>query len=79
MLVEYLRIDDPVGCIGVHCVGGIWGMVAVGLFAEHDRVEGFSQQYGLLKGGSVRLLGVQVLACVSIISWSALTTFLQVG
>lgn len=36
-------------------------------------------QYGLLKDGSIRLSDVQVVACVSIISWSALmTTFLQV-
>ena len=28
-----LRIDDPVGAVAVHCLNGIWGTVAVGLFA----------------------------------------------
>ena len=71
-------VDDPVGCIGIHCCSGIWGMLAVGLFAEHDKAEGFSTQYGLLKGGSIKLLGVQLAACVSIIAWSVVTTFCQV-
>ena len=29
-----LRIDDPVGAIGVHGAGGIWGVLCVGLFAD---------------------------------------------
>lgn len=33
-LLDYkLHIDDPVGAVAVHCLNGIWGTIAVGLFA----------------------------------------------
>jgi Amt family ammonium transporter len=32
-LVEYMRIDDPIGAWAVHGANGIWGTLAVGLFA----------------------------------------------
>lgn len=72
-----LKIDDPVGCIGTHAVAGIWGMIAVGLFVEEERLEGFSDVHGLFKGGSAKLLGVQILACVVIAAWAGFTTWLQ--
>lgn len=28
-----LKVDDPVGAVAVHCVNGMWGTIAVGLFA----------------------------------------------
>ena len=31
--LEYLRIDDPIGAVPVHCVCGIWGTLSLGLFA----------------------------------------------
>ncbi|PFX19288.1 putative ammonium transporter 3 [Stylophora pistillata] len=76
-IIDRLKVDDPVGCIGTHAVAGIWGMIAVALFVEEDELEGFSDVRGLLKGGSAKLLGVQILACVVIGAWSALTTWLQ--
>ena len=71
------KIDDPVGCIGTHAVAGIWGMIAVGLFVEEEPLEGFSEVRGLLKGGSIKLLGVQILACVVVAAWAGFTTWLQ--
>ncbi len=50
-------------------------MVAVGLFAEKDLLEGLSKHGGLLRGGGFYLLGVQLLACVCLIAWAATTTF----
>jgi Amt family ammonium transporter len=32
-LLEYLRIDDPIGAVPVHGICGIWGTVSLGLFA----------------------------------------------
>ena len=56
--------------------GGFWGMIAVGLFAEKDLLEGFSAHAGLFHGGGFYLLGVQFLACVCCTLWSGTTTFL---
>jgi len=61
-----LKVDDPVGAVAVHGVCGVWGTVAVGLFA----VEG-----GLFYGGGASLLGVQSLGVVTIAAW----TFATVG
>jgi len=61
-----LKIDDPVGAVAVHGVCGIWGTIAVGLFA----VEG-----GLFYGGGAGLLGVQSLGVLAIAAW----TFATVG
>ena len=33
-LLEWLRVDDPVGVIPVHLVASLWSLVSVGLFAE---------------------------------------------
>ena len=33
-LMEYLRIDDPVGAVSVHGFNGIWGTLSLGLFAS---------------------------------------------
>ena len=51
-------------------------MLAVGLFAEKDLLEGFSSYAGLFHGGGFYLLGVQLLACVCFILWSGTVTFL---
>ena len=56
--------------------GGFWGMIAVGLFAEKDQLEGFSAHAGLFHGGGFYLLGVQFLACICFIVWSGTSTFL---
>ena len=72
--MEKLKVDDPVACVPIHGLAGVWGMLAVGLFAERETDEGFSQYTGAFKGGGFHLLGVQLLACVSFAAWSLLTT-----
>ena len=34
LLLEYFRIDDAIGAVPVHCAAGIWGTLAVALFAD---------------------------------------------
>eukprot|EP00058_Branchiostoma_floridae_P020957 XP_002606447.1 hypothetical protein BRAFLDRAFT_67699 [Branchiostoma floridae] len=75
-LIGRLRIDDPVGVVTVHVVGGVWGMLTVGLFLRPDRVAGLTNYAGLIYGGGWYILGVQTLACVVIIAWAVLTSFL---
>ncbi len=56
-----LHIDDPVGAVGVHFANGIWGTLAVGLFATDT---------GLFYGGGFRQLGVQALGIVAILAYT---------
>ena len=68
-------IDDPVHCITTHGITGLWGVVVVGLFVEKNPL--MSKNYGVFKGGSWKVLGVQVLTAVSIVLWTSLTTFVE--
>lgn len=71
-LLERRRIDDPVGAISVHCLNGIWGTLAVGLFAQDSYVQnslGYAVN-GLFFGGGMGLLGVQALAVASAFLWA---------
>jgi Amt family ammonium transporter len=45
-----LRIDDPVGASSVHCVNGIWGMIALGLFADGTYGAGLNGVSGNVTG-----------------------------
>jgi Amt family ammonium transporter len=38
-LLDYLKIDDPVSAVPVHLFNGVWGTLAVGLFADPVYVE----------------------------------------
>ena len=61
-----------------HGVVGIWGLLSVAFFAEKDILENrFSNEFGILKGGPWRFLGVQLLTVVAVSAWAALTTFLE--
>ena len=61
-----------------HGVAGIWGLLSVAFFAEKDILENtFSNEFGILKGGPWRFLGVQLLTVVAVSAWAALTTFLE--
>ena len=57
---DRVKIDDPVGALSVHLVNGIFGTLAVGLFAQ-DRITGVATGNGLFFGGGVKLLGAQLL------------------
>ena len=79
-LLDYvLHIDDPVGAVAVHCMNGIWGTIAVGLFATSS-APGYSIAdasgktiEGLVYGGGFKLLGLQLLGFASVASWTAVT------
>lgn len=45
-----LRIDDPVGAISVHGVGGAWGVLSLGIFADGTYGEGFNGVAGTVRG-----------------------------
>ena len=72
-LLDYkLRVDDPVGAVAVHCLNGIWGTLAVGLFATTS-APGNDSYTGLFYGGGFQLFGLQLLGFVSVAAWTAVT------
>ena len=82
-----LHIDDPVGAVAVHCLNGIWGTIAVGLFATNT-APGYSiadsagnELVGLFYGGGFKLLGLQFIGLICTAAWTAVTitiTFLAI-
>lgn len=62
-----LKIDDPVGAFSVHGVNGMWGGLAVGLFATGNGQNGIT---GLFYGGGFAQLGKQALGIVTIVAWT---------
>jgi Amt family ammonium transporter len=58
-----LKVDDPVGAVTVHGFCGAIGTILVGLFATEG---------GLLYGGGVQLLGIQVLGVFAVFAWASL-------
>ena len=87
-LLDYvLHIDDPVGAVAVHCMNGIWGTLAVGLFAT-DTAPGYAianasgeKLVGLFYGGGFELMGLQLLGFASVAAWTVVTitlTFLVI-
>lgn len=77
-----LHIDDPVGAVAVHCLNGIWGTIAVGLFATDTApafargVAGGANQIaaeGLFYGGGFKQLGLQLLGFAAVAAWTTVT------
>jgi Amt family ammonium transporter len=61
---ERHRIDDPVGAISMHGVGGLWGLISVGVFADGRHGAGWNGVAGGVRGilhGDASQLGAQVL------------------
>ena len=75
LLDEKLRIDDPVGAVAVHCLNGIWGTIAVGLFATSSSpaFETAGIKEGLFYGGGFEQLGLQLIGFASVAAWTAVT------
>jgi Amt family ammonium transporter len=80
---DKIRIDDPVGAISVHLVNGVWGTLALGLFAavNTDDAGASGPMNGLLYGGPITQLLAQLKGVVvvglfgfggSLILWAAM-------
>lgn len=64
-----VHVDDPVGAIAVHGFNGLWGTIAVGLFAT-DAVPGNSVN-GLFYGGGFEQLKLQLIGAAAVLAWTA--------
>lgn len=64
---QKLKIDDPVGAVGVHGVNGALGTLLTGLFAYYDF--GGGEKLGVFYGGGFKFFTTQVIGVVSVIAW----------
>jgi len=80
-LLEYLRIDDPIGAVPVHGMCGIWGTLSLGLFACGQYgatgplgADNSAPLTGLLYGGGFTVLTAQMIGSAAIVGATFFTT-----
>uniref|UniRef100_A0A914XHE4 Ammonium transporter n=1 Tax=Plectus sambesii TaxID=2011161 RepID=A0A914XHE4_9BILA len=66
MLVEKLRIDDPVDTVGIHCGGGLWGLIITPVVMKGGIIYG-ANRFAFLQ------LGWNLVGGAAIIAWSLVT------
>ena len=70
VLLDKLKIDDPVGAVSVHGFNGIWGTLAIGLFGQKSL--GLVNN-GIFYGGGWAQFGVQFLGVSTVVIFVLLT------
>jgi Amt family ammonium transporter len=75
-LIEWLRIDDPIGAVAVHGMAGVWGTLATGLFAVPQLARALhTGEGGFVYTGSLHQLGVQALGIAVVGAWTFAASF----
>jgi len=78
-LLEKLKVDDPVGAVSVHGINGVWGLLAVGLFADgtygNYTAEG-PLATGLFYGGGWEQLIAQGIGAAACVAWAFMLGFI---
>ncbi len=69
-----IRVDDPVGAVAVHFCNGVWGTIAVGLFATTSAPS--CEINGLFYGGGIHQLVLQLTGVGSVLLWTGVTMFI---
>ena len=73
IFVDRIGVDDPLGAIAAHGMGGIWGTLSAGLFTTPALAA--VGQPGLFYGGGFTQLGVQALGIVASGGFVFLTSY----
>jgi ammonium transporter, Amt family len=76
LLVERVRIDDPIGAIAAHGMAGVWGTLALGFLTLPSQAKSLATgSAGLFYGGGLHQLGVQALGLVTVGAFTLTTSF----
>jgi Amt family ammonium transporter len=73
-LERVLKIDDPVWAVACHGICGLWGLLALGIFANGEYLE----VAGLIAGGTDTFLA-QLASMGAVVAWSGVVSFLVFG
>ncbi len=78
LIENVLKVDDPVGAVAVHGINGIWGTIAVGLFAYSPTnvLTEMGEVNGLFYGGGFTQLGIQLVGALVISAWAFAAMYL---
>lgn len=80
-VLEKIKVDDAVGASSVHLACGVWGIIAIGLFAEPSltpfAANAKSGLGGLLVGGDADILITQITGSVATIIWVGVTSIVM--
>ncbi|MGN0991782.1 MAG: ammonium transporter, partial [Candidatus Ventricola sp.] len=68
---KVVKVDDPVGAVGVHGLCGATGTILTGIFAYYTGNDVTKQ--GLIYGGGFSFLGIQILGVLAVIAWVVVT------
>ncbi len=73
-LLDKIHVDDPVGAVAVHGMNGLFGVLAVGLFADGTFGAGLNgvshNVVGLFHGGGFGQLTAQFIGCITLVVWA---------
>jgi Amt family ammonium transporter len=76
LLVERVRIDDPIGAVAVHGMAGVWGTLATGIFAVPALAENLATGTGgLVYTGSLHQVGVQAVGLLAVGAFTFAASF----
>lgn len=70
---QKFRYDDALDAFGCHGIGGIWGGIATGIFAS--KAINSAGADGLIHG-NIKLVGIQLVAIIATVAYSAIMTFI---
>jgi len=73
-LEKTLKVDDPVWAIACHGICGLWGLLALGIFANGEYLE----VAGLITGSTDTFLA-QLISMVAVVAWTGLASVLIFG
>ncbi len=83
-LLERIKVDDAVGASSVHLACGVWGIIAIGLFAEPSLTPFAANVKSglgglLIPGGGADILITQVIGSLATIAWTGVTAAIMFG
>ncbi|MBA2443391.1 MAG: ammonium transporter [Rubrobacter sp.] len=66
VLMDNIGVDDPIGAIAAHGMGGVWGTLSAGFFTTPELAEANGGNPGLFYGGGFTQLGIQAFSVITV-------------